>query len=224
MSKHKLHPLFDPGDDFQSSPEQEPPSSMGIDPEMQMLMQNPEEQSLRKPVEEESRSLEKLMQSSDEHDAFYQQQIEKKWNLMHQLTDRSMYQKVMAVRGELFEMSANHRLTMYDLLLQTRQLQTKELCDSKLHCLKSYYRRRVASFVMIQMEEMTREVRGHQFRFIELMKSKHHYAESVKSIPSLHANYMKALFAEEVRYMQFLEKLILKFEGSVNEELRLYGK
>lgn len=179
---------------------------------------------INKPVEEEIGQLEKVHKGTVVLDVFYQKMLEKKWSLLDRWKDKSMYEKVSAIKSEMFEMSADHRMTIYDLLLQTRVQQTKEKCDSGLKCLKSHYRRKVASFIMFQMEELVNEIKGYQFRFIEMMKSKHQYANGLKEIPSLHKKYLQTLFNEETRYLRFLEALIVKFESTINEELKLYKR
>jgi hypothetical protein len=133
-----------------------------------------------------------------------------------------MYEKVQRVKEEMFQLTAKQRLTMYDLLLQSRLQQTKEKYDSGLKTIKSYYRRHVASYIMYQMEKLSEEIKGYQFRFLEMQKSKYHYAESLKPFPSMYDRYMKSLFMQEERYLQFLDKLLIKFESVVSEELTMY--
>jgi hypothetical protein len=134
-----------------------------------------------------------------------------------------MYDKVQKVKIEMFQLTGNQRLALYDLLMQSRIQQTKEKYDSALKTIKAYYRRHVASYIMHQMENLTEEVKGYQFRFLEMQKTKYQYAESLKIYPSMYERYMQSLFAQEERYLHFLDKLLVKFESVTTEELTTYS-
>jgi hypothetical protein len=183
---------------------------------------NDDNLEVRNEVETNVKNLDHAQKMSAEMEEMYQEKIHKSWSLMERWTDKSMYEKVQRVKEEMFQLTGKQRLTLYDLLLQSRIQQTKEKYDSGLKSIKSYYRRHVASYIMHQMESLTEEIKGYQFRFLEMQKSKYQYATTLKDIPSLHDRYMKSLFMQEERYLMFLDKLLMKFENVVSEELTMY--
>jgi len=178
---------------------------------------------LQNEVNAEIKNLDQAQKNAGEMDSFYQKKIEQKWSLLDRWLDRNMYDQVQKVKEEMFHLTSRQRLSMYDLLLQSRLQHTREKYDSSLKCIKAHYRRNIASYIMSQMEDLTEDIKGYQFRFLESMKSKYNYAETLKKYPSMYDKYMRSLFQQEERYLAFLDKLILKFEAVVSEELATYS-
>lgn len=183
---------------------------------------NEDNLEVRNEVESNVKNLDHAQKMATEMESLYHEKINKTWGLIERFTDRNMYDRVQRVKQEMFGLTAKQRLTLYDLLMQSRIQQTKEKFDSGLKTIKSYYRRHVASYIMYQMENLTEEVKGYQFRFLEMQKSKYQYAESLKNYPSMYDRFMKSLFMQEERYLMFLDKLLAKFESVVSEELTMY--
>jgi hypothetical protein len=227
MSKNKFSSLFDQEPtalDFESLNITDGLSSMPTEQHQPLILPSEESTIVIEQVHDHIKKLDHTQAISSEMEEMYQDKIQQTWSLLDRWKDRTMYDKVQKVKGEMFELTAKQRLTLYDLLLQSRVQQTKEKYDSALKCIKAHYRRHVSTFVMHQMESLAEEIKGYQFRFLEMQKSKYQYAETVKHIPSLHDRYMKSLFMQEERYLMFLDKLMMKFDGVVSEELSIYNQ
>jgi hypothetical protein len=227
MSKLKFNEMFDqdPSDlDFETLNITNGLSNKPDQNHQPLILPSEETTVVVEQVHDQIKKLDHTQEISIEMEEMYQDKIQKTWSLLDRWSDRAMYDRVQKVKGEMFELTAKQRLTLYDLLLQSRIQQTKEKYDSALKCIKAHYRRHVATFVMHQMESLAEEIKGYQFRFLELQKSKYQYAESVKQIPSLHDRYMKSLFLQEERYLMFLDKLMMKFDSVVSEELSIYSQ
>ncbi|MBP7642033.1 MAG: hypothetical protein KA767_01775 [Saprospiraceae bacterium] len=222
MKKNK--PIFDaePQFDFESMSfsKNEATSEFNLD---RVELPGDADPGLQNEVNAEIKNLDQAQKNAGEMDSFYQKKIEQKWSLLDRWLDRNMYDQVQKVKEEMFHLTSRQRLSMYDLLLQSRLQHTREKYDSSLKCIKAHYRRNIASYIMSQMEDLTEDIKGYQFRFLESMKSKYNYAETLKKYPSMHDKYMRSLFQQEERYLAFLDKLILKFEAVVSEELATYS-
>ncbi len=177
---------------------------------------------LTKPVQEEATELDHIEQNNKEVDKVYQTQIDKKWTWCEKMTNRSMYNQVVAVKSELVKQSGHYRLAFYRTILDSRLEALNEKCNAGLKMIKAHYRKDVASFLMAKMEEMSIEVRDRQFNFLEMMKGKYAYADGITDYPSMHERYMEQIWTEEGRYLAFLDAQLVKFESIVNEEIRKY--
>jgi len=177
---------------------------------------------LTKPVQEEATELDYIEQNNKEVDRVYQSQIDKRWSWWEKMTNRSMYDQVVAVKSELVKQSGHYRLAFYRTILDSRLEALNEKCNAGLKMIKAHYRKEVSSFLMAKMEEMSIEVRDRQFNFLEMMKGKYEYAEGVKSYPSMYDRYMQQIWKEEGRYLAFLDSQLIKFESIVSEEIKKY--
>ena len=118
-----------------------------------------------------------------EMDSFYQKKIEQKWSLLDRWLDRNMYDQVQkGKKKRCFTLLPDKGCQCMIFFLQSRLQHTREKYDSSLKCIKAHYRRNIASYIMSQMEDLTEDIKGYQFRFLESMKSKYNYAETLKSI------------------------------------------
>lgn len=173
-------------------------------------------------VKQETKGLDSLSQNNDEIDRMYQDQIGKKWTLWGKMTNRSMYDQVQHVKQELFQTSASYRLKFYKTMLDTRLEYLNEKCNAGIKMIKGHYRHQVSSYLMSKMEQLSFEVRDRQFAFLDMMKGKYAYSESLTAYPSMQHRYMESVFTEEAKYLRFLDGLLDKFQSIVDEELRKY--
>lgn len=153
-------------------------------------------------------------------DAFAHGMIEKNFSVWEKLTDRSMYKAVQRVRMDLLNTSAEYRLSFYRTLMDARLEALRERCTSGVAMLKAMFRQQVGSYLMAQMEKMAMEADQRQRAFLNMMKGKYSYAESLKPYPSMHEKYMKSVWEEEGRYLQFLDSLLMRFEAIVGEQFQ----
>ncbi len=177
---------------------------------------------INKPIQEETTKLNNIEQNNKEVDEVYQIQIDKKWSWWDKITNRSMYEQVVSVKSELVKQSGNYRLAFYRTILDSRLEALNEKCNAGLKMIKAHYRKDVASFLMAKMEEISIEVKDHQFNFLEMMREKYEYAETIKKYPSMYKSYIKQIWIEEGRYLTFLDAQLVKFESIVTEEIKKY--
>lgn len=138
------------------------------------------------------------------------------------MTNRSLYNQVLQVKQELFQTSASYRLKFYKTMLDTRLEYLNEKCNAGIKMIKGHYRHQVSSYLMSKMEQLSFEVRDRQFAFLDMMKGKYAYSESLTAYPSMQQRYMESVFTEETKYLRFLDGLLDKFQSIVDEELRKY--
>jgi hypothetical protein len=180
-------------------------------------------EEVNQPVKQETRGLDSLAKNQEEIDRFYQGNIDKNWTLLQKWTNRSMYNHVQEVKKELFKTSAHYRLAFYKTMLDTRLEYLNEKCNAGIKMVKGHYRHQVSSYLMSKMEQLSFEVRDRQFAFLEMMKSKYNYSESLTAYPSMQQRYLSSIFDEEGKYLKFLDGLLDKFQSIVDEELKKYN-
>jgi hypothetical protein len=176
-----------------------------------------------KPVVQETKNLDSLTQNNQQIDQFYQQELDKDRGVWDKLTNRKMYDQVQQVKGELFKTSSHYRLAFYKTLLDARLEALYEKCSAGTSMIKAHFRQKVASFLMSKMEELGLEVKDRQISFMEMMKTKYLYAETLTDFPSMQQRYSESIFDEEGRYLKFLDSLLIKFESIVDEQMRKYN-
>jgi hypothetical protein len=175
-------------------------------------------------AEEEARGVSDVERNNLLVDRFAQGQIDRSFTLTQQwITDRSMYRAVQKVRTEMLNASSEYRMAFYKHLMDARLEALRERTTSALSMLKGLYREQVASFLMSQMDKLATEADHRQRSFIERMKGKHAYADSLKAFPTTREQYMKTILAEEGRSLKFIDSLVERFEGIVDEEFKKYA-
>jgi hypothetical protein len=180
-------------------------------------------EEVAKPVVQETKNLDSLAQNNQQIDKFYQDELDKKRGVWDKLTNRKMYDQVQQVKGELFKTSAHYRLAFYKTLLDARLEALYEKCSAGTSMVKAHFRQKVASFLMSKMEELSVEVKDRQISFLEMMKGKYQYAETLTSFPSMQQRYTTSIFDEEGRYLKFLDSLLIRFESIVDEQMKKYN-
>lgn len=177
---------------------------------------------LDKTVKDETQQLDRVAENAEQIDTFFDRKMKQEWTIGDRLVNRSMYKQVQEVKGELVKQSAKYRLAFYRSILDTRLTYLNEKCSAGIKIVKGAYRQEVSMFLMEKVEELSKEITVKQYSFLEMMKEKYQYAETLVNLPSMHQNYMKTIFSEEERYLKFLEALMVKFESIVDEEIRKY--
>lgn len=177
---------------------------------------------LNRSVKQETKALDGIAETNKEIDGFYQQAFDKKWGLTDRLFNGKMHSQVQQVKTELVKTSAKYRLAFYRTLLDTRLEALNEKCNAGLKCIKSYHRAQITSFVLGKKEELQFEIRDRQIVFLEMMKGKYQYAETLKAYPSMYERFTQSLLREEECYLFFLDSLVMKFESLLDEEIRKY--
>jgi hypothetical protein len=195
----------------------------GKPPVARQISTDAKNEELNQPVKQETRDLDGLAKNQDEIDHFYSENLDKNWTILDKWTNRSMYNKVQEVKGELFKTSAHYRLAFYKTMLDTRLEYMNEKCNAGLKMVKGHYRLQVSSFLMSKMEQLAFEVKDRQIAFMEMMKEKYAYAETLTAYPSMQQRYISSIFEEESKYLKFLDGLLDKFQSIVDEELKKYN-
>lgn len=180
-------------------------------------------EDVNQPVKQETKGLEDVSKYQEQIDRLYQTNIDKEWSFIDKWKNRSMFDQVQEVKKDLFKTSADYRLKFYKTQLDTRLEYLNEKCNAGLKMVKGHYRHQVSSFLMAKMEELSFQVRDRQFAFLDMMKGKYAYAETLIGYPSMQQRYLSSVFEEEGNYLKFLDGLLDKFQSIVDEELKKYN-
>lgn len=161
--------------------------------------------------------------NQEEIDGFYHESIDKRWTLWTRFINNGMFHQVQEVKKDLIKTSSNYRLAYYKTMLDTRLDYMNEKCNAGIKMVKGHYRHQVSSFLMGKMEQLSFEVRDRQFNFLEMMKTKYSYSETLTAYPTMQERYVASIFNEEEKYLKFLDGLLDKFQSIVDEELNKYN-
>jgi hypothetical protein len=184
---------------------------------------NPENKKRDNLIEKDDQSVTSLQESHKRIDDSHQADLTKDWGLVEQLTNRSMYKAVQANRKELFNASAEYKIKFYRTVLDGRLEALSEKTNSGLMMIKAHYRQQVASFMMSKMDDLGKEVKSRQSEFLTMMMEKHDDVARLENYPPLKKQYVNSILAEGERYMNFLDRLVLRFENIIDEQLQKYN-
>jgi len=175
------------------------------------------------PIEKDTENISTLQDDNKQIDNNYQRDLNKDWSLVEQLTNRSMFKQVQANRKELFNASAEYKIKFYRTVLDGRLEALSEKTTTGLMMIKAEYRQRVASFMMGKMDDLSKEVKVRQREFLTMMMEKHDDVARLENYPPLKKQYVDSILQEGERYMKFLDRLVLRFENIIDEQLQNYN-
>lgn len=171
-------------------------------------------------VEKDTNSVTELQENNKQIDDNYQRDLNKDWSLVEQLTNRSMFKQVQENRKELFNASAEYKIKFYRTVLDGRLEALSEKTNTGLMMIKAHYRQNVASFMMKKMDDLSREVKVRQREFLTMMMEKHDDVARLENYPPLKEQYVNSILLEGERYMKFLDRLVVRFENIIDEQLQ----
>lgn len=183
---------------------------------------NIERSKKNNPIEKDDKSVSSLQESNGKIDENYQKDLDREWTLPERIFNRSGYKVVVAHRKELFNASAEYKIKFYRTVLDGRLEALTEKTNTGLTMIKAHYRQHAASFMMTKMYDLAREVKIRQDEFLEMMKEKHDKVHTLQNYPDLKNQYAKSILLEGERYMNFLDRLVLRFENIIDEQLQKY--
>jgi hypothetical protein len=183
---------------------------------------NPENIQRENPIEKDDKSVSSLQESHKQIDDSHQRDLNRDWGLVEQFTNRSMFKAVQANRKELFNASAEYKIKFYRTVLDGRLEALSEKTNTGLMMIKAHYRQQVASFMMTKMYDLAKEVKSRQREFLTMMMEKHDDVARLENYPELKGQYVKSILVEGERYMNFLDRLVLRFENIIDEQLQKY--
>ncbi|MDV7186101.1 hypothetical protein R3X25_02305 [Lutibacter sp. TH_r2] len=174
------------------------------------------------PIEKDDKSVSSLQESHKKIDDNHQRDLNRNWSLTEQWTNRSMYKVVQEHKKDLFNASAEYKIKFYRTVLDGRLEALSEKTNTGLMMIKAHYRQRVASFMMTKMSDLSKEVKVRQHDFLGMMMEKHDYVAKLENYPQLKNQYVNSILQEGERYMNFLDRLLLRFENIIDEQLKRY--
>jgi hypothetical protein len=180
-------------------------------------------EEVAKPVAKENKILDSVSENNRQIDQLYEHLLDKNWGFWERLNNRTMYNQILHVKGDLFKTTADYRLKFYKTILDSRLEFLHERCSAGISMMKGHYRHKASSFLMSKMEELSLEVKDRQINFMESMKGKYKYALTLKEYPSMLEKYTASIFDEEGRYLRFLDSTLIRFESIIEEQLKKYN-
>lgn len=179
------------------------------------------DQSQKEVVNSDQR-LDMLVRNANFVDERARELLISKRTLLQRLFPSQQERIVEQWKGKMITSAANFNIGLYEMASEARLESMKEKYTAGLMLLKAHYRQKVGAFMMAKMDELKDDVKTYQFKFLVDMRDKYHKAETVRDLPSLYNRFMKAIQEEELRYFDFLDNILIRFEAIVNENLKSY--
>lgn len=174
------------------------------------------------PIAKEDKNVTFIQENNEQIDKRYEEDLNKEWSIPEKIINRSAYKVVVGHRKELFKASAEYKIKYFKTVHDGRLEALREKTDAGLKMIKGEYRQQVAQFMMAKMSELAKGMKVKQDEFLTMTKEKLDEVERLESYPPLKNKYLNSVLNEVERYMGFLDRLVIRFENIVDEELQKY--
>lgn len=154
-------------------------------------------------------------------DENFQKAINKRWTLSDKITDFKTYGQVQRLKRDLINTSGEYRLKYMDNILKARLEGVQEMLDAGLTMVKSHYRDQVTRFLLEKFLSVQRDVDVRKKEFFQNHMPNYKFAETLQGLPS-YKRYFKTLEEDEIRFLNFVDKLLLNFENSIENISKKY--
>jgi len=181
-----------------------------------------EREQSQKEVVRSDQHLDMLVRNANFVDERARELLLSKRTLLQRLFPSQQDKIVEQWKGKMIQSAADFNIKLYEMASEARLESMKEKYTAGLMLLKAHYRQKVGAFMMAKMDELKDDVKTYQFKFLDDMRDKYRKADTVRDLPSLYNRFMRAVQEEEVRYFDFLDSIVTRFEAIVNENLKSY--
>lgn len=170
-----------------------------------------------KEVVKNDQHLDMLVRNANFVDERARELLLSKRNILQRLWPSQQDKIVEQWKGQMIQSAADFNIRLYTMASNARLDSMDEKYTAGLMLLKGYYRQKVGAFMMAKMDELKGDVKTYQFKFADDIRDKYHKAETVRDLPSLYNRFLRAIQEEEVRYFDFLDSIVTRFEHIIDE-------
>jgi hypothetical protein len=161
-------------------------------------------------------------EDSNKVTAIYKNELNRDWNLLDRVTNKDMYQAVIANRKALFKATAEHRVEFYKEVLDARLGALREQTQAGLMMIRGHYRRQVAAYMSGEMESLVMELGEKRESLFLKMAHNYDFIDKLNGNEFLINKYLEAIQNETEMVTSTMEKLAKNFEQSIMEQVAKY--
>ncbi len=172
-------------------------------------------------IKNEMTNMDTSVQGINNIDEDFQNAIDKNWTTTEKIKNFKTYMQVQRLKRDLIDVSGEYRLKFIDNILKARLEGVQEMLDAGITMVKSHYREQVARFLLDKFQSLNEEVNARKRNFFKTHQLNYDFAETLKETPS-YQRYYNTLEDDEVRFINFLNKLLVNFENSIENIVKKY--
>ena len=172
-------------------------------------------------IQNEMENMEISVEGINNIDENFQKAVTKKWTTAEKIKDFKTYMQVQRLKRDLIHVSGEYRVKYIDNILKARLEGVQEMLDAGITMVKSHYREQVARFLLEKFQSLNEDVNVRKRYFFKTHQANYSFAETLKGTPS-YQRYYDTLEDDEVRFINFLNKLLLNFENSIESIVKKY--
>jgi len=131
---------------------------------------------------------------------------------------------VEEMKGKIFSSALEAHKKIYELCSVFQIEVLRERCNATLVAMKGAYRRELGQFLTQQIQELQRCISARQEEFVSEVERQYKQMYSLNYIPSLQAQYKKALDTLTTSYFDFLQTQIYNYERIMNEQITKFAR
>lgn len=172
-------------------------------------------------IKSEMTNMEVSVEGINNIDENFQKAIDKNWTTAEKIKDFKTYLQVQRLKRNLIDVSGEYRVKYIDNILRARLEGVQEMLDAGITMVKSHYREQVARFLLDKFQSLNEDVNVRKRNFFKAHQANYNFAETLRETPS-YQRYYKTLEEDEVRFINFLNKLLINFENSIENIVKKY--
>lgn len=207
---------------IESEPRTNAPATSTDSSSMPPMSSSAGNSQLQEPVKQTMQSLQTYLSDAQDIDPETRRLMLENRTLLRQLFPNKTDRLIDQMKHNMIRSSSEFRLNLYKLNADFWLDNAREHMNSAMKMTKAEYRERVSAFMMLKLEQLSREVKTRQFNFIEMAKEKMDYARSLGNYPDIQRGYLTIIQTEQQEYLEFLQRLIRQFQNIVDEEIKNY--
>lgn len=165
-------------------------------------------------IKNEMTNMDTSVQGINHIDEDFQNAIDKNWTTAEKIKNFKTYMQVQRLKRDLIGVSGEYRLKFIDDILKARLEGVQEMLDAGITMVKSHYREQVARFLLDKFQSLSEEVNTRKRNFFKTHQLNYDFAETLRGTPS-YPRYYSTLEDDEIRFVNFINKLLINFENSL---------
>ena len=151
----------------------------------------------------------------------FNQELHKKPSLLESLTGNSHAKEIQKIRSKMLQLAAGEKVEVYNQYLTAKLTFIKEQVDAGVMKVKADARRKVASNLIMAMDQLESDSWVYQQRFVEEIEKKYAFAKTIRNDQS-RKKFEDLIARRENQYYEFIENLISKFHAIAHQTIGEY--
>lgn len=131
---------------------------------------------------------------------------------------------VAEMKGKVFSSALDAYKKVYELCSEFQIEVLRERCNATLAAMRGVYRSELSQFLTYQFQKLQRCIAARQDEFVRETERQYALMYSLKHVPSLQAQYARALDALAASYFDFLQMQVDNYESIMKEQITRFTR